>query len=50
MVPKRGLGDGDVVEAEVEGVGILRNPVVDVRAKAYDDRAAKVQRTRFVER
>lgn len=32
MDPKRGLNDGDVVEAEVEGIGILRNPVVDVPA------------------
>lgn len=32
MDPKHGLNDGDVVEAEVEGIGILRNPVVDVRA------------------
>ena len=32
MDPKRGLGDGDVVEAEVEGIGVLRNPVVEVAA------------------
>jgi 2-keto-4-pentenoate hydratase/2-oxohepta-3-ene-1,7-dioic acid hydratase in catechol pathway len=32
MDPKRGLNDGDVVEAEVEGIGVLRNPVIDVRA------------------
>jgi len=30
MDPKRSLKDGDVVECEVEGVGVLRNPVVEV--------------------
>ena len=30
MDPKRSLQDGDVVECEVEGVGVLRNPVVVV--------------------
>jgi 2-keto-4-pentenoate hydratase/2-oxohepta-3-ene-1,7-dioic acid hydratase in catechol pathway len=30
MEPKRSLKDGDVVECEVEGVGVLRNPVVEV--------------------
>lgn len=28
MEPKRSLKPGDVVEAEVEGIGVLRNPVV----------------------
>jgi 2-keto-4-pentenoate hydratase/2-oxohepta-3-ene-1,7-dioic acid hydratase in catechol pathway len=32
MDPKRGLVDGDVVEAEVEGIGVLRNPVVEMAA------------------
>jgi 2-keto-4-pentenoate hydratase/2-oxohepta-3-ene-1,7-dioic acid hydratase in catechol pathway len=27
MTPKRFLRDGDVVEVEVKGIGILRNPV-----------------------
>jgi 5-carboxymethyl-2-hydroxymuconate isomerase len=30
MDPKRSLKDGDVVECEIEGIGVLRNPVVDV--------------------
>jgi 5-carboxymethyl-2-hydroxymuconate isomerase len=30
MDPKRSLRDGDVVECEIEGIGVLRNPVVDV--------------------
>jgi 5-carboxymethyl-2-hydroxymuconate isomerase len=30
MEPKRSLKDGDVVEVEVEGVGVLRNPVIEV--------------------
>ncbi len=30
MDPKRSLQDGDVVECEIEGIGVLRNPVVDV--------------------
>jgi 2-keto-4-pentenoate hydratase/2-oxohepta-3-ene-1,7-dioic acid hydratase in catechol pathway len=30
MNPKRSLKHGDVVECEVEGVGVLRNPVVEV--------------------
>jgi 2-keto-4-pentenoate hydratase/2-oxohepta-3-ene-1,7-dioic acid hydratase in catechol pathway len=30
MDPKRSLQHGDVVECEVEGVGVLRNPVVEV--------------------
>jgi 2-keto-4-pentenoate hydratase/2-oxohepta-3-ene-1,7-dioic acid hydratase in catechol pathway len=30
MDPKRSLKDGDVVECEIEGVGVLRNPVVEV--------------------
>ena len=30
MDPKRSLKDGDVVECEIEGVGLLRNPVVEV--------------------
>jgi 5-carboxymethyl-2-hydroxymuconate isomerase len=30
MEPKRSLKDGDVVECEIEGVGLLRNPVVEV--------------------
>ena len=30
MDPKRSLHDGDVVECEIEGLGVLRNPVVEV--------------------
>jgi 5-carboxymethyl-2-hydroxymuconate isomerase len=30
MDPKRSLQDGDVVECEIEGLGVLSNPVVDV--------------------
>lgn len=30
MTPPRSLGDGDVVEVEVEGIGALRNPVVEL--------------------
>jgi 2-keto-4-pentenoate hydratase/2-oxohepta-3-ene-1,7-dioic acid hydratase in catechol pathway len=30
MEPKRSLKQGDVVECEIEGVGVLRNPVVEV--------------------
>jgi 5-carboxymethyl-2-hydroxymuconate isomerase len=30
MEPKRSLKHGDMVECEVEGVGVLRNPVVEV--------------------
>jgi 2-keto-4-pentenoate hydratase/2-oxohepta-3-ene-1,7-dioic acid hydratase in catechol pathway len=30
MDPKRSLQDGDVVECEIEGIGVLSNPVVDV--------------------
>jgi 2-keto-4-pentenoate hydratase/2-oxohepta-3-ene-1,7-dioic acid hydratase in catechol pathway len=30
MEPKQSLSDGDVVECEIEGVGLLRNPVVEV--------------------
>ena len=30
MDPKRSLKDGDVVECEIEGIGVLRNPVVEV--------------------
>jgi 2-keto-4-pentenoate hydratase/2-oxohepta-3-ene-1,7-dioic acid hydratase in catechol pathway len=30
--PKLSLGDGDVVEVEVEGIGMLRNPVVAEQA------------------
>ena len=30
MDPKRSLQDGDVVECEIEGIGVLRNPVVEV--------------------
>jgi 2-keto-4-pentenoate hydratase/2-oxohepta-3-ene-1,7-dioic acid hydratase in catechol pathway len=30
MEPKRSLKHGDVVECEIERVGVLRNPVVDV--------------------
>jgi 5-carboxymethyl-2-hydroxymuconate isomerase len=32
MEPKRALAPGDVVECEVEGIGVLRNPVVDARS------------------
>jgi 5-carboxymethyl-2-hydroxymuconate isomerase len=31
MDPPRSLRPGDVVEAEVEGIGVLRNPVVDAQ-------------------
>ncbi len=31
MDPVRSLADGDVIETEVEGIGTLRNPVVDLR-------------------
>ena len=30
MEPKRSLKHGDVVECEIEGIGVLRNPVVEV--------------------
>jgi 2-keto-4-pentenoate hydratase/2-oxohepta-3-ene-1,7-dioic acid hydratase in catechol pathway len=30
MEPKRSLADGDVVEVEVEGIGVLRNSVIDL--------------------
>ena len=30
MTPQRSLKDGDVVECEIEGIGVLSNPVVDV--------------------
>jgi 2-keto-4-pentenoate hydratase/2-oxohepta-3-ene-1,7-dioic acid hydratase in catechol pathway len=30
MDPQRSLQDGDVVECEIEGIGVLSNPVVDV--------------------
>jgi len=30
MDPKRSLQDGDVVECEIEGIGVLTNPLVDV--------------------
>jgi 2-keto-4-pentenoate hydratase/2-oxohepta-3-ene-1,7-dioic acid hydratase in catechol pathway len=30
MDPKRSLQHGDVVECEVEGIGVLRNPVVEI--------------------
>jgi 5-carboxymethyl-2-hydroxymuconate isomerase len=30
MSPPRSLRDGDVVECEIEGIGVLRNPVVEV--------------------
>jgi acylpyruvate hydrolase len=30
--PKISMKDGDVVEVEVEGVGVVRNPVVDLPA------------------
>jgi 2-keto-4-pentenoate hydratase/2-oxohepta-3-ene-1,7-dioic acid hydratase in catechol pathway len=30
MDPKRSLKGGDVVECEIEGIGVLRNPVVEV--------------------
>ena len=30
MDPKRSLAGGDVVECEIEGIGVLRNPVVEV--------------------
>ena len=29
MDPKRSLQHGDVVECEIEGIGVLRNPVVE---------------------
>ena len=30
MEPKRSLKHGDVVECEIEGIGVLRNPVVEI--------------------
>ncbi|MBE2314370.1 fumarylacetoacetate hydrolase family protein [Solirubrobacter sp. CPCC 204708] len=30
MDPKQSLKDGDVVECEIEGIGVLRNPVVEI--------------------
>ena len=30
MEPKQGLKHGDVVECEIEGIGVLRNPVVEI--------------------
>jgi 5-carboxymethyl-2-hydroxymuconate isomerase len=30
MEPKRGLKHGDVVECEIEGIGVLSNPVVEI--------------------
>ena len=30
MEPKRSLKAGDVVECEIEGIGVLRNPVVEI--------------------
>jgi 2-keto-4-pentenoate hydratase/2-oxohepta-3-ene-1,7-dioic acid hydratase in catechol pathway len=37
----RGMKDGDVVEVEVEGIGVLRNPVVaDPRPLVWQDRPA----------
>ena len=30
MEPKRSLKDGDVVECEIEGIGVLSNPVVEI--------------------
>lgn len=30
MEPKRSLKGGDVVECEIEGIGVLRNPVVEI--------------------
>jgi 2-keto-4-pentenoate hydratase/2-oxohepta-3-ene-1,7-dioic acid hydratase in catechol pathway len=32
MEPRRSLQDGDVVETEIEGIGTLRNPVVELNA------------------
>jgi 2-keto-4-pentenoate hydratase/2-oxohepta-3-ene-1,7-dioic acid hydratase in catechol pathway len=31
MVPQRWLKDGDVIEAEIDGIGVLRNTVRAVR-------------------
>jgi 5-carboxymethyl-2-hydroxymuconate isomerase len=33
MTPPRSLRDGDVVEVEIDGIGTLRNPVVEVAAQ-----------------
>jgi 2-keto-4-pentenoate hydratase/2-oxohepta-3-ene-1,7-dioic acid hydratase in catechol pathway len=30
MEPQRHLKDGDIVECEIEGIGVLRNPVVEI--------------------
>ena len=30
LQPRRSLAPGDLVECEVEGIGVLRNPVVEV--------------------
>jgi 2-keto-4-pentenoate hydratase/2-oxohepta-3-ene-1,7-dioic acid hydratase in catechol pathway len=29
MDPRRSLAPGDVVECEIDGIGVLRNPVVE---------------------
>jgi 5-carboxymethyl-2-hydroxymuconate isomerase len=34
MTPRRSLRDGDIVEVEVEGIGVLRNPVMAPRSRA----------------
>ena len=35
MEPKRSLRHGDVVECEIEGIGVLRNPVVEICMKVH---------------
>lgn len=42
MTPQRWLQDGDVVEAEIEGIGILRNRVVDDRSRPEGQRHASL--------
>ena len=34
--PPKWLVDGDIVEVEIEGIGVLRNPVVNERRRALD--------------
>jgi 2-keto-4-pentenoate hydratase/2-oxohepta-3-ene-1,7-dioic acid hydratase in catechol pathway len=34
--PPKWLVDGDVVEVEIEGIGVLRNPVVNEQGQALD--------------
>ena len=38
--PPRYLADGDVMRCEIEGIGVLENPVVDETPRVHDHRAA----------